>query len=140
MSVIKDDYVYAAVVGAAFGGVVGGKGDGVGETGDLEAPFLNAEVGEVMENAYCTGRGKFPVGFPGTGGIDINGVGVAFYPEFSTGQFVGDEVGPQAEQYVPGRLNVDPGAGGVKKSVRGKGNYDTPLVVGNAHLVGADLR
>jgi hypothetical protein len=50
VSVVDDDYVYAAVVGAAFFRIVAGDGHTVGETGDLEALLVDAKGGKVAKD------------------------------------------------------------------------------------------
>ena len=50
MTVIKNNDINPAVISPAFLGLIGGDGDGMGKPGNLEAGFVKAYVGKVVEN------------------------------------------------------------------------------------------
>jgi hypothetical protein len=61
MSLVYDYYVNAAVVGSAFGCIIGGKGHGMAKTTHLHAVFGYSQGAKVVKNAKGAFGGKLPV-------------------------------------------------------------------------------
>lgn len=86
---VEDDDVHPPIVGTPLGGIVGRDRNGIREPGHLETFLVYSNIGQIMQNIYRAGAGKFPIRLPGTGWIDGDGVCMAFDPKFPPGDLVG---------------------------------------------------